>query len=367
MPIGYPGGLSPHDPLSSQGAVEIAAASVLHSGQGVPNAALGQNGDYYLRQDAAGCDTSVYVKIAGVWTACGAAGGGGGSEGTGGTLTRDTSGLVFKDEFDRPNSGTVNNGWSETAGLTQITGNRLQLGNSTNREAVWQAIAFPTDYILETRALNGSNFSNDLFGQSDGNPTTFDGIETAHDPGTNQVWVRRWDAGVITYTQATALVHAITDRIKCRLVAERSLGALTEYRGYWVTDTGALPAFPSIGGDPTLTVTRVDGVAKAQNNILISGRDGFFDYVFLCRRLITVSGLPTGWQARLIPDGTATVLTPHGPFAESGGVATINVDAKALPFHTIQVLDAASVVQASLTPGAAPDIYGGDVYTFTPA
>lgn len=41
----------------------------IYAGQGVPSASLGANGDLYIRQDgAAGANTKIYSRDAGVWT-----------------------------------------------------------------------------------------------------------------------------------------------------------------------------------------------------------------------------------------------------------------------------------------------------------
>lgn len=66
---GYPGGLTPFDPSGGQGPIEVSGGSLIHSGTGAPAAALGSDGDFYIRQDATTSVDAVLVKIAGVWTA----------------------------------------------------------------------------------------------------------------------------------------------------------------------------------------------------------------------------------------------------------------------------------------------------------
>lgn len=278
------------------------------------------------------------------------------------TVARITPGLVFHDTFDRPNSPTVGNGWAESGGITSINTNRLELGNSTNREQVSQAFSFPTDYITEGRLAGGQNFTTNLFAESDGLLAgVFDGISCFIDPAGNQVSIRRQDTGVIAWTVSTALVHGVSDRVKARLVGERSLPTV-QYRGYFDLDNTPGPTFPDIGVDPTTTILRNDA-DKANGSALISGRGGEDDYYWLCGRNVVVNGLGSGWRVVLIPHSTAIPNTNYGPFTESGGSVTINVDAKALPFNTVQIQNSGGGVEASLTPGGAlPDVWGGDVY-----
>ncbi len=55
------------------GSVQVNALSSVLSGNGVPDAGLGANGDLYLRKDPADANTVLYVKVAGAWTAISAA------------------------------------------------------------------------------------------------------------------------------------------------------------------------------------------------------------------------------------------------------------------------------------------------------
>lgn len=363
MARGFPGGRTPHDPLSSQGPIEVSGASVVHSGLGAPDPALGQDGDFYIQQDpSGGCQT--YQRVEGTWVACGA--GGQTVEGPNASLTRNSSGLVWKDEFDRPDDGAVNGGWTEQ-GVASIATNRCALGNSGNRAAVNQVIAYPSDFIIEGRATV-SGFANSLtaLAAADG-LVNIDGIDvTTNAQASGGMLMRRWDAGAIQWTETGATALTLGDKWKTRLVVDR--GA-SQYRGYFVNDgPGISPLFPGgIGAAPTtIVLTHAIGVPpKAGLNVTLSYRDSACDYVFLCGRIIAVSGLPTGWQVRFIPWGSATSQAVIGPFAEVAGVASVVCDTLALPMHKIQILNGTGGVEVEMSPGdgGSPAVYGGDVFT----
>lgn len=61
------GGLTGIGARGSEGPVEVSGASVLHSGEGVPAAQLGDPGDLYIRADAADAGTGLYIKLATGW------------------------------------------------------------------------------------------------------------------------------------------------------------------------------------------------------------------------------------------------------------------------------------------------------------
>lgn len=68
------GGLTNEGAFGYPGPIQVSGASVLHSGEGAPNAALGDNGDFYFDDAATSQAAAFYVKIAGVWTLIGSAG-----------------------------------------------------------------------------------------------------------------------------------------------------------------------------------------------------------------------------------------------------------------------------------------------------
>lgn len=71
---------------------------------------------------------------------------------------------------------------------------------------------------------------------------------------------------------------------------------------------------------------------------------------------ITVSGLPTGWTAR-VGGASGAVST------ESGGTVTVDCSNLYFPVNTVEILDASNVVKDTFT--ATADVWGGDVYTYT--
>jgi len=72
-------------------------------------------------------------------------------------------------------------------------------------------------------------------------------------------------------------------------------------------------------------------------------------------RLITMTGLPTGWKVQ---------IDSETPVVESGGSVTISAEGLVMPATTIKVLDAGDVEQSSLTPVGG--FWGGATFSFAP-
>jgi hypothetical protein len=79
-----------------------------------------------------------------------------------------------------------------------------------------------------------------------------------------------------------------------------------------------------------------------------------FSNFYVCGRAITVTGLPTGYKAK---------LDSHTAVSESGGTATINCDEYGLPGTTVTVTDSVDVTVATISPSGG--VYGGDSFSFT--
>lgn len=65
------GGLTGAGARGFEGPIQVSAASVFHSGEGVPDAALGDLGDFYVRNDAPDAANALYVKLAAGWSTVG--------------------------------------------------------------------------------------------------------------------------------------------------------------------------------------------------------------------------------------------------------------------------------------------------------
>lgn len=275
------------------------------------------------------------------------------------TLELTSTGLVFRDQFDRADSNTLGNSWEESesaASDLSISGNQVRgaaVGNSygAGRPAGEIGATDPTLVQVNVRGQSGSLFllrarANDIIG-TDGYRFFADFRDGQED------WILNKLVGGSSTTLCLSTVdpplanqwRGVRGMVKGTNVKLLSTGVLANGQDLSEDFVSRCDETddPAIEGFDRTTFERLDAVDAID-----------LDEFIVCGVEIVVSGLPTGWKAQV--DGRAAVT-------EVGGVATLDPTTWALPAGTIRVLDDGDVEQVMLTPAAG--IWGGDVYEFS--
>lgn len=272
------------------------------------------------------------------------------------SISRVTSGLVFRDDFDRGDGSTIGNGWSEqedSSATLQIVSQQVK---STSGAGALKAIyrtspALPDDVIIQC------NMSTDNNGQQVGpfirgtTPTNYVGYNlTQHiyDTGNNFLYLKE---GTTTQAYWVDTTYNRGDWVGVRLVGELS-GSSYLLRGY----SGLLSGSTDLGVDLPQRVSWADTTSVFTDTtwgIIINRGVSYADTFFVCGRNVTVTNVPSGYKVQV--DSRTAVVS-------DGSDVVVDVDGWALPCTTIKVLDATDTELASLTPSGG--IYGGDVYDF---
>lgn len=317
--------------------------------------------------------------------------GGFGGRDSGGPLARTTSGLLVFDDFKEPGTGEEPLGgeWDVIINDSEATGD----GNPViDRDNDWVESNATGNNQTETILINdpADNFDGMIvqatLRSTQANDSGIPALMLHHngldDPNTDAyLFQLRHAQGFFILDVVDSAVDsesstgsdaslAPNEDYSFRGVSERS-GSDTLLRLYAVggdppTNVSAPNDDPN-KGDLTLVLSHTDVGGQLDGGYYgIHGHDDWRGYFFLaCGRNVQVTGLPSGYKAQL-DDGTAVV--------ESGGTATIDVDAVGLPAQTIKVLDGDDVEQASLTPNAitgrqgdaySGGIVGGDIFAFS--
>lgn len=297
----------------------------------------------------------------------------------GASLERTTSGLILFDDFDNNGvqTNTVGNGWTEqgenVAADWQITSNdpgRCFWDNAGTGRLERSSPAMPaSEWILQV-ALSPrvSNAFPRAYAQGAAHPTdTF--YDIGLDNNINEIEMRHVEGGSLINQTVKAFTVTTNSFYKLRMVGRLS-GADLVLSGYHSAGTVAIGA-----GDVNGAVTSVGADVTDTSPILSGGFYGFnpsrqshFGYILLTGADVKVTGLPTGYKAKIDSEAAVT---------EVGGTATIPRDSvDNIIGTTITVLNASNEEQASLTPDAivgrqgdstGGGIVGGDIFTFTAA
>jgi hypothetical protein len=284
-----------------------------------------------------------------------------------GTIARVTLGLVARDPFD---TSPLDPAWTVVAGSVG-QGNMdadgfIRMGTSTTRATMRRTEAgAPTDAILvwtdngqvgpADRNLNALlRFDVAAGDQYDINHFVFS--------AQGDFEVRKVDGGVVALIDGTPFDQPSGWRAKRLIIAEA--GGQVTVTGRAAAASGAATT-KARGNDLTLDPTAVGPVQVIDGTPLpnttlhqFSGRGHQVGHWFWCGRDVVVTGLPAGFSVEL--DGPVVTRAPVSPVA---GVATVDVDTFALPITTVRVLNAASVIDAEITP--ADGVWGGDVYEYS--
>jgi hypothetical protein len=283
------------------------------------------------------------------WTPRDAPSAGGGQ----GTLSRDTCGLLFRDQFNREN-GAVGNNWSYVTGYAIATNALRYTTDDLTARTCDQTVGIGTDdYIVQQTFKSNYSVSQQNVRVVDATGA-FDGIVPKG--GFNPAW---------RFLHRGSIVGSLNEDIAdnqwhtVRLVRESSASRVHVLRAL---NVGSGTAISDVSSIITASyTTAVSGVTLQLSTVLdviagapyVSDRDD----VFACRRNVVVTGLPENWQIRVDNRGTATA---------SNGSAVLSVDTWGLPASTLYVLDDTGSTHTFLTPsGTSAGIWGGDVYAFS--
>jgi hypothetical protein len=234
------------------------------------------------------------------------------------SIRRDSSGLVFEDDFNRANSSTIGNNWVEHVGDWEISSNRLQ-ESTTGAEVPFIEQTGPDDrseFFLQC-ILYSPNWNDDRVcpmiwfqGTSDANE---EGWGALLGSGTD-VRLFQFDDGSTTQldsdsaptlTNSEDAEYQIYGKTNLQEASVRQTG-----KTWTVEATDPKPSGWAGGGKIGF---RLDTTGATIVNVV--------DDVIWCEtKDVTVASLPTGWKAKILNASQSVVAEA----TESGGTATID-------------------------------------------
>lgn len=286
-----------------------------------------------------------------------------------GTLLEIDSGLFFKDDFDRPNSNVVGNGWIEAelvATEIQILNNQIfeNSAGGADRYAFQAMIGSERSGVLvqaickyEFSGASGSGTG--VWGRGRAMDTPlFSGYLLLPNAPSNQWELYSGAGGVWTlrasFIEPGGLVNTAFHQTRLRIYGgvDGGMGANLEVEGYGTDGPTGELALKVSYSDPA-EVFGEWPACRFWGNLAAS------DNFFACRDKITVSGVPTGWKVQ---------VDSRTPVVSVGADIDIDISTWELPWTTIKILDTSNVEQDSITPppafsGAGGGGFGG-VYQF---
>lgn len=260
--------------------------------------------------------------------------GGGGPGGTppepgeGYCMQRATPGLLFADDFNRPD-GLLENGWDLIAGSFTIEEGRavaLEQPSVAHRSEIHRA-----DAIVHAIVRLSAHGSVRLYARR-GSDNTY-GARIYRDNTLRLVQLFKLvDGDYSTIAQVTTPIDAHTDyALKLEVTGNT--------QRVWLDGMHMISASDStLSGMAGSVVMGPDSVGVVD------------DFVACAGNMITVTGLPAGYQIRA-GDLTAS---------EVGGAATLDCEGRLFPFATVEVVDPYGLVVAAFS-----EVYGGDQLEYT--
>jgi hypothetical protein len=280
--------------------------------------------------------------------------------GNGYTITLDSEGLLFRDQFNRANAGVLGNGWNENDASFQILNNQVY-----DDQAVWSN-GYTRQDTAAPAAKRGfvvqCNVNPDATGYFTGISAIADGsADTSIYAGVgdvNDYEVTRIVAGSSTNTDADSTITVVAGSwytVRLAIVANGSnLDAS-------VWGAAALASSDELSNNLTkyAEILNVAEPTDSRKCGFTKWQVGTWDEFFVCGNesggAITVTGVPTGYKIQI---DSQTAVT------ESGGTVTIPLStwaAYALPATTIKLLTDGDVVVGQLSPPAG--VWGGQTYS----
>ena len=292
---------------------------------------------------------------------------------TTGFVERTTVGLIFRDQFNRPDSADVGNDWLQAGTPVSIEGNKYKITGAVSSASFWTgsltanrfpvtgALNLPEKYMLQSNLSTAGASNLEISTREDQNLRT--GSLTHYfimiADGVNERRILKIFTGSLAFINSQAFSPVSGAFYGQRLIIEVT-GSNLAYSG---TFTAQLSSSSDLNAPFTdLILSRFDNrITGSETNIVAIVSEpgpGFMDEFIIQGTEVLVTNLPSGFKARI--DNDAAVI-------ESGGSASIDVKTKALPFATISVLNAVDVVQGQVFPQSASlsDGWGGDTYQYT--
>ena len=273
-------------------------------------------------------------------------------------LVRDVSGLIFRDDFNRADSATVGNGWTERAppnDVFEIDGNRLGTEPDAGAGIIFQAFTLPDNMIIQANAQSGDGGTafGDIAGRATPGVDFNDGVKIEWNEGLNRIRIVIFTDSILRHSFLFNRAIVNGDQFTTRLVFIDD--GTFQIKGFQVPTIGSLT-------DLTSSLTEIiDELPSFEPNdssfrMVLGGAVNFYDEFFGCGRDIYIEGLSTNDKARLIGnDSTGSLVV------ESGGKVTFPVSGTALPLNMIEVTDNGDVLKGTFN--APNDIWGGDSYS----
>lgn len=279
-----------------------------------------------------------------------------------GNLAMTTSGLLFRDDFDRANSTTVGNGWSEVEdqgpATIQILTNRCEGGTSIgNGDVRRRQTGLPATVIMQSnQAENGNGVNGNVAVRSNQELVglgSYDAYLLQYIKAVQSL-IRivkvTGGAGVVEATKNIAI--SATQARGTRIILEES-GANTIVRVYM---TAEFVDQSTITEEFVLQLTFTDTSPIAtdadHDQITLHVKSTAHHDEQMCMGAdVVCTGLPTGHKVEIDSRGKVT---------EVGGTVTIDMNTFATPFTDFKLYDAADVLLDTITP--AGGYFGGAIF-----
>lgn len=286
------------------------------------------------------------------------------------SIEKSVNGLVLYESFDRADSSVLGNGWTEESGDWQIKTNRL-LGQSdttaTTRSIVkdlgvallkvFVQVLFSSRNSSDTADSLVHRGGVDIFGPAGNN-----GYRLYFDKLQNDLEIHKITAGSPTLlaedTNAgrSSSLQPIQMYLEDGIQQARSGNAADGQ----VNTTDAVHSFP---GGATTTRLRVMSSHPAAGNS--AARPAFDDLLVFSDKVVTVTGLPLGFKARIVNLSAVNIVEAE----EAAGTAVLDcirgTAADYVPVDgwvAIQILDPTDVIVLN-SEGA---VYPGDTWVYDP-
>lgn len=287
-----------------------------------------------------------------------------------GTITKDFSGQWFLDVFDRGDSDTIGNGWTEIGTAMEISSSRLVASDGSLGQVFQDFTILPNAIVqINWRIGDGSVSLGEIAIRTDvgGDNDERQKILISEINNFVQMIVRTGGVNQETFNAAqtfnpgdevTARLCIIDDgtyQIKGYVGLSGSIDSLTGTLTEFIDET---PSF-----EPDQTEQRAYIATRGESV------DWAADFFLGCGRSIYIDGLSTGFKARLISAG-GEIVSGSGDggsgslVTEVDGKIQFEVSGTALPLNMIEVTDASDVIIGTFNSGSG--IWGGDSYSFTP-
>jgi hypothetical protein len=266
------------------------------------------------------------------------------------TIARASSGLLFRDDFNRAD-GSPGANWVIENGAWTISGNKLVGTSQLNSQTFLRpAIAARSDYHVQV--LIARTTVNDIAGphlrRSGTGPNTYYWFDTSWGPGgppeNNHPRMYRQTAGAVARLGAGPFTFQTNtfNRLTFSLIGTSLTG--------WIDGVSQVSVTDNTSANQTAGTMALTAYAGAGGGTPIS-----YDDVVVCTgRTVSIAGLPNGYRLRV--GGIVS--------AAAAGGATVSVDllGAQLPVAQIEILDSANTVVKVYAP--ADGVWGGDQYTY---